>query len=416
MTVRGRRSLAAMGVLVALLGVGRAVGAGSDAPRDRGPGAALSIAFSQDFEDDPIGPYDLQTLKEDWNHPARVWPDGDYAGGAKMEIRQEGGNRFLRHRFDPGDFGVDGDTGISWGTPLPRLEEAYLSFRARCSEVFGRETLCGKLPGLDGGAAPGKGRAEAGERPGPDQGFYALVMFGSPETIAGERRGRLALHPYVYHQEMGANDVTADGRPVYWGNSFGARYELRVNRWYTITERVVMNDPGRSNGLIEIYVDGRLHSARQGFRFRETAAVGIDELGISNFLKHHVLDLLQTAEIVPMVNQMEFHPYLVQQDLIDFCTGLGIQYQAWSPLMQGRISEVELLSQLARKYGKDPAQIVLRWSLQKGVATVPKSVTPARILSNVRLFDFELSTEDVKRIDGLDRGKRFGSDPDHFDF
>ncbi|HOG17499.1 MAG: Glyoxal reductase [Syntrophaceae bacterium PtaU1.Bin231] len=139
-------------------------------------------------------------------------------------------------------------------------------------------------------------------------------------------------------------------------------------------------------------------------------------IGISNFLKHHVLDLLQTAEIVPMVNQMEFHPYLVQQDLIDFCTGLGIQYQAWSPLMQGRISEVELLSQLARKYGKDPAQIVLRWSLQKGVATVPKSVTPARILSNVRLFDFELSTEDVKRIDGLDRGKRFGSDPDHFDF
>jgi len=139
-------------------------------------------------------------------------------------------------------------------------------------------------------------------------------------------------------------------------------------------------------------------------------------IGISNFLKHQLLDLMATAVITPMVNQMEFHPYLVQQDLIDFCTGSNIQYEAWGPLIQGRITEDETLKQLAKKYKKDLVQIVLRWNLQKGVVTIPKSVTPARILSNTRLFDFELAPEDMKRIDGLDRGLRLGADPDNFDF
>lgn len=139
-------------------------------------------------------------------------------------------------------------------------------------------------------------------------------------------------------------------------------------------------------------------------------------IGISNFMKHHLLDLLKTAEIIPMVNQMECHPYLVQQDLIDFCADRHIQYEAWSPLMQGRITEVELLKELAQKHGKDSAQIVLRWNLQKGVVTIPKSVTPARILSNTRIFDFELSAEDMGKIDHLEVKRRFGADPDHFDF
>ena len=139
-------------------------------------------------------------------------------------------------------------------------------------------------------------------------------------------------------------------------------------------------------------------------------------IGVSNFLKHQLLDLMVTAVITPMVNQMEFHPYLVQQDLIDFCTGSNIQYEAWGPLIQGRITEDETLKQLAKKYNKDIVQVVLRWNLQKGVVTIPKSVTPARILSNTRLFDFELTPEDMKRIDGLDRGLRLGADPDDFDF
>ncbi|WP_437396010.1 aldo/keto reductase [Flagellimonas lutimaris] len=139
-------------------------------------------------------------------------------------------------------------------------------------------------------------------------------------------------------------------------------------------------------------------------------------IGVSNFLQHHLEDLLTSAEIVPMVNQMEFHPYLVQQDLIDFCNSKGIQYEAWSPMMQGNIFDLDIMKDLAAKYNKTIAQIVLRWDLQKGVVTIPKSSKKERIIANSDLFDFELSEEDVQLLDGLDKGKRFGPDPDNFDF
>ncbi|KAB7528706.1 aldo/keto reductase [Flagellimonas olearia] len=139
-------------------------------------------------------------------------------------------------------------------------------------------------------------------------------------------------------------------------------------------------------------------------------------IGVSNFLQHHLEDLLTSAEIVPMVNQMEFHPYLVQQDLVDFCRAKGIQYEAWSPMMQGNIFDLEIMKALASKYNKTVAQIVLRWDLQKGVVTIPKSSKKERIISNAAIFDFELSPEDMHRLDALDRGKRFGPDPDNFDF
>jgi len=139
-------------------------------------------------------------------------------------------------------------------------------------------------------------------------------------------------------------------------------------------------------------------------------------IGVSNFLQHHLEDLLTSAEIVPMVNQMEFHPYLVQQDLVDFCHARGIQYEAWSPMMQGNIFDLEIMKDLASKYNKTIAQIVLRWDLQKGVVTIPKSSKKERIISNAAIFDFEFSPEDMQRLDALDRGKRFGPDPDNFDF
>ncbi len=139
-------------------------------------------------------------------------------------------------------------------------------------------------------------------------------------------------------------------------------------------------------------------------------------IGVSNFMQHHLEDLLTDAKVVPMVNQMEFHPYLVQQSLVDFCTRNGIQYEAWSPMMQGNIFSVPTFIELAKKYNKSVAQIVLRWNLQKGVVTIPKSVNKDRIQANAAIFDFELSTEDMTYLDSLDRGKRFGPDPDTFDF
>jgi len=142
----------------------------------------------------------------------------------------------------------------------------------------------------------------------------------------------------------------------------------------------------------------------------------VKAIGVSNFLKHHLEDLLKSVEIKPMVNQVEFHPYAVQQNLIDFCKSQHIQFEAWSPLMQGKIFNSKHLNDLAAKYGKTTAQIVLRWDLQKGVITIPKSVRKEMIISNADLFNFELTVEDMKSIDQLDQNKRVGADPDHFDF
>jgi diketogulonate reductase-like aldo/keto reductase len=139
-------------------------------------------------------------------------------------------------------------------------------------------------------------------------------------------------------------------------------------------------------------------------------------IGVSNFLKHHLEDLLKSAEIVPMVNQMEFHPYLVQQDLVDYCNAHQIQYEAWSPMMQGRIFDLNSIKKIGLKYAKSPAQVVLRWDLQKGVITIPKSAKKERIIDNANLFDFELSDEDIVFMDSLEKGQRFGPDPDTFDF
>ncbi|WP_281364060.1 aldo/keto reductase [Thermoactinomyces mirandus] len=139
-------------------------------------------------------------------------------------------------------------------------------------------------------------------------------------------------------------------------------------------------------------------------------------IGVSNFHIHHLKDLISEAEIKPMVNQVEFHPYLTQQELLSFCKEEQIQMEAWSPLMQGEFVRVDLLKELAEKYGKTPAQIVLRWDLQHGVVTIPKSVKAHRIQENADLFDFELSREDMNCLDGLNRNHRFGPDPDNFDF
>lgn len=139
-------------------------------------------------------------------------------------------------------------------------------------------------------------------------------------------------------------------------------------------------------------------------------------IGVSNFLRHHLEDLMADSAIVPMVNQMEFHPYLVQQELIDFCNEHTIQYEAWSPFMQGKLFDLDICKGLAKKYHKSVAQVILRWNLQKGVVTIPKSAHEKRIVSNAAIFDFVLAPEDIAFLDGLDRGERIGAHPDHFDF
>jgi diketogulonate reductase-like aldo/keto reductase len=138
-------------------------------------------------------------------------------------------------------------------------------------------------------------------------------------------------------------------------------------------------------------------------------------IGVSNFQIHHLRDILQESSTIPAVNQVEYHPLLTQQELLAFCQANRIQLEAWSPLMQGNLN-LPLLQELSAKYHKTPAQIVLRWDLQHEVITIPKSITPSRIEENAAIFDFELSREDMERLDSLNQNRRFGPDPDNFNF
>lgn len=139
-------------------------------------------------------------------------------------------------------------------------------------------------------------------------------------------------------------------------------------------------------------------------------------IGVSNFQIHHLEDLMENAEVKPMVNQVELHPLLSQQELREYCRTQGIQIEAWAPLAQGRLLDNEVLAEIAEIHGKSIAQVILRWDLQSGIVTIPKSIKAQRIIENGDVFDFELSSEEMARIDALNVNQRFGADPDNFNF
>lgn len=142
----------------------------------------------------------------------------------------------------------------------------------------------------------------------------------------------------------------------------------------------------------------------------------VKAIGVSNFQIHHLEDLMKDAEIKPMINQVEYHPRLTQEELQDFCRKHSIQLEAWSPLMQGGLLDNATLRGIATKYQKSIAQIILRWDLQNGVITIPKSTKEHRIVENASVFDFELTKEEMQIINSLNQNKRVGPDPDNFDF
>lgn len=151
--------------------------------------------------------------------------------------------------------------------------------------------------------------------------------------------------------------------------------------------------------LEKVYQDGRVRS-----------------IGVSNFHVHHLEHLLKETSVVPVINQIEFHPHLTQEEVRAFCKEKGIQAEAWSPLMNGSLLEESLIQQLASKYGKTPAQIVLRYDVQHGVVTIPKTMTPARMTENLTVFDFALTEEEMAQLDALNDGLRCGPDPEKFNF
>ena len=150
--------------------------------------------------------------------------------------------------------------------------------------------------------------------------------------------------------------------------------------------------------LEEFYRDGRARS-----------------IGVSNFQPHHLRRLHGESEITAAVDQIEVNPYLTQDDVRRFCAEHQIAIEAWSPLARGKALGDPTIQSIARKYGKSPSQVILRWHIERGDIVFPKSVTPARIRENIDIFDFEMSGEDVEAISALNRNARTGPDPDKFD-
>jgi len=150
--------------------------------------------------------------------------------------------------------------------------------------------------------------------------------------------------------------------------------------------------------LEKLYKDGRVRA-----------------IGVSNFKIHHLEEIIANCEIVPMVNQVEYHPRFNQRELHEYCKKNKIQLEAWSPLMQGGLLDDPVLVEIAEKYNKSTAQVIIRWDLQTEVITIPKSTKPHRIAENADIFDFELSQEDMEKINDLNQDKRMFADPDEFE-
>jgi 2,5-diketo-D-gluconate reductase A len=138
-------------------------------------------------------------------------------------------------------------------------------------------------------------------------------------------------------------------------------------------------------------------------------------IGVSNFQPHHLRRLHGESEIIPAVDQFEVNPYLTQDELRGFCAEHQIAVEAWSPLARGNALDDPTIRAIARRAAKTPAQVVLRWHLERGDIVFPKSVTPDRIRENIDIFDFGLSAEEVEAISALNRNERTGADPDKFD-
>ena len=141
-------------------------------------------------------------------------------------------------------------------------------------------------------------------------------------------------------------------------------------------------------------------------------------IGVSNFHINHLEDIKKVWSINPVMNQIELHPRLTQKPIIEWCKNNNIIPQSWSPLgaSKNNLLTNETLTTIGKKYNKTAAQVILRWNIDLGIVTIPKSVTPSRIKENFDIFDFELTPEEITKIDELNTNERVGSSPDNFNF
>lgn len=138
----------------------------------------------------------------------------------------------------------------------------------------------------------------------------------------------------------------------------------------------------------------------------------VRSIGVSNFTRAHIEELIDATGEAPVVNQIELHPRMAQNELREFHASAGIVTEAWGPLGQGSTLDIPEITSIAEAVDRTPAQVVLRWHLQRETVVIPKSATPARIAANFEVFGFELTDDQMAQIDALDTGDRLGADPD----
>lgn len=211
----------------------------------------------------------------------------------------------------------------------------------------------------------------------------------------------------IYESEIAREDIFVTSKV--WNDDQGYEgtlkaFELSVKKlgfsyldMYLIHWPVPYDLKGTWRAMEELYQAGKVRA-----------------IGMCNSIEHQVYTVLECATVQPAVLQNEFHPRLVQPKMLHYCKQHNIQYQAWAPLMRGRILDNPELELLARKYNKTVAQLLIRWDLQMGVCTIPKSVHAERIVANADVFNFKIEDEDVKSIAQMDRDERTGAHPDHF--
>ncbi|WP_323708632.1 aldo/keto reductase [Mammaliicoccus sciuri] len=140
----------------------------------------------------------------------------------------------------------------------------------------------------------------------------------------------------------------------------------------------------------------------------------VNNIGVSNFNIDHLEKLSNKATYKPVLNQVEFHPYLTQLELRNYLYRNGIKMESWSPLMNSEILKDNVVNQIAREINKTPAQVIIRWNIEHGVITIPKSITPSRIEENFDVFNFTLNDTHIRKLDELNKGKRIGPNPNNF--
>ncbi|MCG8384457.1 MAG: aldo/keto reductase [Cytophagales bacterium] len=141
----------------------------------------------------------------------------------------------------------------------------------------------------------------------------------------------------------------------------------------------------------------------------------VKAIGVCNFNIEQLEDLMEHSNIVPAINQVEMHPHLSQNELLKFANTHKIQLEAWRPIMMGEVMDIPKLVEIGEAHKKSPVQITLRWLIQRGVAVIPKSVTPQRIVHNFEIFDFELTNEEMAVIEGLNKNRHLGEDLSHLE-